>query len=50
MNEFLLKEIAFLLYRLVHVRDELEMSREDYFKDLEERYKKQLAVTSNKKK
>ncbi len=38
MKEFLLKETCYLLYRLVHQRDDVELSREDYLKNLEERF------------
>ena len=52
-TEFLLKEACYLLYRLVHVRDEMELSRDEYLMYLgikfeEEKRSAQLVTSMNK--
>lgn len=38
--DFVLQEIAYYLYRLVNIRNQIELSREEYFQELITRYKK----------
>ena len=42
MNEFLLKEICCLLYHLANLKNDRELTRQEYLKDLDNRYKQSV--------